>query len=171
MLQTLTGKEKTTWKDHINKLIFAYKCTKHSSTGYSPSHLLFIYKPRLPIDLILDQSPKVSYDQYLSKWNEAMGQTYSIAESKSRERKEKKTRRYKGACLGLPHIGDRVLVRSCTESGDRRKLRSYWENDIYKIVDCKGENRLVYEVHPGKIQDGKTRRVLHRNIFLPCEAI
>ena len=71
-------------KDHINKLIFGYKCTMHSSTVYSPYHLLFVYKSRLPIELILDQSPKrdnvVSYDQYLSKWEEAMGQTYSIAE-------------------------------------------------------------------------------------------
>ena len=41
MLKTLTDKEKTTWKDHINKLIFAYNWTKHSSSGYSPYYLLF----------------------------------------------------------------------------------------------------------------------------------
>ena len=66
MWKTITDKEKTTWKDYINKLY----CTKHSSIGYFPYHLLFGYKPRLPIDLI-DHITKIdhitSYDQYLPK--------------------------------------------------------------------------------------------------------
>ena len=36
MLKTLSEKEKTSWKDHINKLTYAYNCTQHSSTGYAP---------------------------------------------------------------------------------------------------------------------------------------
>ena len=142
LLEILTDKEKTTLKDHINKLIFAYNCTNNSSTGYCPYDLLFGYKPRYPIDLILGQSPKVnhilSYDQYLSTWEETMRQGYSIAARKSKERKAKdKNRKGKGACLGPLHRGGRVLVRNCTERGGTRKLKSYWENDIYKILDCK----------------------------------
>ena len=38
-------------------------------------------------------------------------------------------------------------------------------------MDCKGEYSLVYEVQPEKSQDGKKRRVLHRNLLLPCEVI
>ena len=38
VLKILTDKEKTAWKDHINKLIFPYNCAKRSSTGYSPYH-------------------------------------------------------------------------------------------------------------------------------------
>ena len=56
------------------------------------------------------------------------------------------------------------------EGGGTGKLRSYWENDIYKIVDCKGEDSLVYEVQPGKSQGRKKRKVVHRNMLLPCEA-
>ena len=101
-----------------------------------------------------------------------MRQAYGIDASKSKERKTNcKNRRDKSACLGPLFIGDRgLVVRNCTECGDTGELRSYWENDIYKIVNCKGENSLVYEVQPGKYQDGKKRRVLHRNM-LPCEAI
>ena len=29
----------------------------------------------------------------------------------------------------------------------------------------------MYEVQPGKCQDGKKRRELHRCMFLPCESI
>ena len=38
-------------------------------------------------------------------------------------------------------------------------------------MDCKREDGLVYEVQPGKSQDGNKRRVLHRNILIPREAI
>ena len=51
-------------------------------------------------------------------------------------------------------MGDRVLVKNCTESGDTRKLRSYLENEIYKIVHCIREDSLLYKVQPEKIQDG-----------------
>lgn len=130
MLKTLTDKEKRNWKDHVNKLIFPYNCTSHSSTEYSSYHLLFGYKPRLPIDSVLDQSPKVnnviSYEHYLCSWEEAMRQAYSIAGSKSKEKKVKdKNRRAKEACLGPLHVSDIVLVRNCTEHGGTKKLRSY----------------------------------------------
>ena len=36
MLKTLEEKEKLTWKDHLDKLAFAYNVTTHKSTGYSP---------------------------------------------------------------------------------------------------------------------------------------
>ena len=62
--------------------------------------------------------PKVnrvtSYDQ------EAMGQAYDMAASKSKETKEKdKNRRNIGACLEALQTGDRVLVRNCRECGGK----------------------------------------------------
>ena len=41
MLKTLPGHHKTQWKNHVNKLVLEYNCTKHSSTGYSPYYLMF----------------------------------------------------------------------------------------------------------------------------------
>ena len=43
MLKTLPEAWKSNWKDHVNKLIFAYNCTSNSVTGYSPYCLLFGY--------------------------------------------------------------------------------------------------------------------------------
>ena len=45
MLQTLPETHKSRWKDHVNKLIHAYNCIVHESTGYSAFLLLFGQSP------------------------------------------------------------------------------------------------------------------------------
>ena len=41
MMKTLPEKFKSNWKDHVNKLAFAYNCTRNNSTTFSPFQLLF----------------------------------------------------------------------------------------------------------------------------------
>ena len=169
MLRTLPEREKCRWKDHVNKVVHAYNCSRNNSTGYSHFFLLFGRHLKLPIDLIFPStSTKIRKDhpQYVSDWQQAMQEAYQIAGRRATESAERAKmyhdRRVRSSVL---QPGDRVLVRNLNERGGPGKLRSYWEHEIYVVVQRKGPNSPVYEVK----QEGnrKRTRVLHRNLLLP----
>ena len=172
MLRTLEESQKSRWKDSLNHLAHAYNCTRNSSTGFSPYYLLFGREPRLPIDLILHTKlpPKnISHNQYLKNMQASMKEAYNIACKKSDQRKAgDRARHNSNAITHRLEIGDRVLVRNMGEKGGPGKLRSYWEQEIYTIVDCKGDTGVVYSVRPENKEKERVRTV-HRNMILPCE--
>ena len=169
MLRSMSENKKIRWKDHVNKMTFAYNCTRHDSTGFSPFELLFGRKPRLPIDIIFGNSNVTTvkgYTEYLKQWKNAMKDAYRIAAEKAgqcaahgREEYNKKAR----SSELTP--GDRVLVKNVVERGGPGKLRSCWQEKIYVVLNRKDPNAAVYEVSPEN-QDGRTR-VLHRNLLMP----
>jgi transposase InsO family protein len=54
MLGTLENWQKPDWKKYIDPLVFAYNCTPHESTKVSPFELMFLRKPKLPIDAMFE---------------------------------------------------------------------------------------------------------------------
>ena len=48
------------------------------------------------------------------------------------------------------------------------KIRSFWEEDVFIVRECKGEG-VVYEVE--NLARPGDKRVLHRNLLLPCELL
>ncbi|KAF7640821.1 hypothetical protein LDENG_00011870, partial [Lucifuga dentata] len=79
MLKTLTETQKSNWKESLNKLVYAYNCTRCEVTGYSPFYLLFGRSPRLPVDMLFGLYTKSgSGDQrdYVRKWKQGMDEAY-----------------------------------------------------------------------------------------------
>ena len=170
MLRSMSENKKIRWKDHVNKMTFAYNCTRHDSTGFSPFELLFGRKPQLPIDIIFGNSKVTTgkgYPEYLKQWKNAMTDAYRIAAEKAGQcaahGREEYNRKARSSEL---KPGDRVLVKNVVERGGPGKLRSFWEEKIYIVLNRKDPNSAVYEVGPEN-QDGRTR-VLHRNLLMPC---
>ena len=126
MLKT-AERNKSNWKDHIQKLVHAYNCTAHSYTGYSPYYLLFGRTPILPIDLIIPSPPVADHEQttHLSyvEWKEQMTQAYEIANRQSMRRKSKDVERHNAKRLRASILfpRERVLVRNMSERGGTRK--------------------------------------------------
>ena len=171
MLRTLPETHKSRWKDHINKLIHAYNCTVHKSTGYSPFFLLFGRSPRLPIDAIFDLETETgakSHAEYVTKWKSAMQEAYSLA-SKST---------IKSAMRGKKNYDKRVRS-SALQVGDScpcaQPYPSWWTWQAPCFLgrpssySCckKGEGSPVYDVKP-ESSEGPIR-TLHQNLLLPCD--
>ena len=171
MLKTLTNKQKTNWKDSLNKLLYAYNCTRCEVTGFSPFYLLFGRSPRLPIDLlfgITSETGKADHRTYMEKWKREMQEAYGIVQENAKKSTESSKRHYDGKVRSsVLHAGDRVLVRNMTPRGGTGKLRNHWEESIHVVIRQVGEEIPVYEVKP---EQGRGRsRILHRNLLLPCD--
>ena len=90
VLRTLPKKYKTSWKDHVNKVIHGFNCIKHDSAGFSPYYLMFGWKLRLPIDIILQTKvdpPHRTHRQYLENWEEVIKDPYAATLQNSTCRK------------------------------------------------------------------------------------
>ena len=84
ILHTLPEKFKTSWKDHVSKLSYAYNCTRHATTGFSLYYLLFGRSPRLPINLLFNVSREekelASLLEYVKKWKGALHEALNICQ-------------------------------------------------------------------------------------------
>ena len=173
MLRTLPESYKSHWKDHLNKVVHAYNCTQHESTGYSPFYLIFGRYLCLPIDLVFNLKPPVenkSYPKYVADWQSAMKEAYSIAASKSKAQGDKAKVSYdlkfRSSTL-LP--GDRVLIKNLSERDGPGKLRSYWKDKVHVVVHRKSPDSPVYQLKP---ENGTGPiRTLHRNLLFPCSTL
>lgn len=171
MLKTLTDKEKTNWTDSLNKLIFAYNCTRTEVTGFSPFYLLYGRSPRLPIDTMFSlptETGNGSHHVYVEKWKQGMQEAYAIATENAHKSAQRNKRLYDTKVrTSVLHPGDRVLVRNMTPRGGTGKLRNHWEDTIHTIVRQVGDRIPVYELGP---EHGKGKsRIMHRNHLLPCD--
>lgn len=172
MLRTLEDKEKDDWKESLAKVVHAYNCTKSEATGYSPYYLIFGLSQRLPRDLLFNlrkDETYMDYTDYVSSWKKRMQEAYTAASGAATKEaargKAYYDRKVKGREL---QPGDRVLLRNLTPRGGPAKIQSYWENQVYKVMERKAIESPVYRICP---ENGQGRdKVVHRNLLLPCDS-
>ena len=131
---------------------------------------MFGRHPILPIDLILNRTPKpVAHKNYVDKWKNTMQEAYKIVMENIQKQhdyddKRKSLKRNLGPLLPK----DRVLIRNLREKGGPGKLRSHWESDLYEVLQrIGGENGVVYQVRKLGQPDSEIRTI-HRNMLLVC---
>ena len=169
MLRTLPETAKSRWKDHLQKMVHAYNATVSRSTSFTPFYLMFGREPQLPVDLLFgdvfpERKHRKSWRVYVKDWKANMEEAYKVAADVSKKVGESNKKAYdEKATAAVLAQGDRVLVRNLREKGGPGKLRAYWEKQIYRVLERRGDGP-VYVVQPEK---GGEVRVLHRNHLLP----
>ncbi|CAG2202066.1 unnamed protein product [Mytilus edulis] len=68
LLKSLSPDKKKHWPKYLPELVFSYKVSQNSTTGYSPYYLLFGRSPKLPIDFLLGTNQTDETDQSLYEW-------------------------------------------------------------------------------------------------------
>ena len=185
MLKSIPENEKKNWKDHLQKLMFAYNSTINKTTQFSPFFLLFGREPRMPIDDVfpqltshpdfvearniegnVDGSAGREMGTYVRVWNDRMNKAYDIAnENIGKSGQYNKSKHdEKARCVDIV-VGDRVVVKNVRPQGTTRtgKLASYWEPTVHEVVrQLKGVPVFVLREWGSK--RAKTR-ILHRNLL------
>lgn len=124
MLRTLTETQKSNWKESLNKLMYAYNCTRCEVTGYSPFYLLYGRSPRVPIDILFALQPESgssNYHDYVHRWKKGMEDAYIIANKNAVKAAAKSKRNYDSIVRSsVVQPGERVLIKkSDTQRGSK----------------------------------------------------
>lgn len=159
------------WDEWLPFALAAYSSATHSSTGESPFFLLFGRDMDYPYDEIF-RPIRVKYDtdnNYVSEFLQRM----KIAHRNAVTNMEKTTDRVhnqfnKGAVPSKIKVGDRVyLFDQADKVGINRKLAKKWIGP-FRVIDLKGVNATVKEIHGGKVQKVHVNRL---KLCLSCENI
>ena len=174
MLRTLPEDKKKNWHLYVDKVLFAYNSTRHDSTGFSPHFLLFGREPILPLDLMLgieQESKPTNYVKFVENWKLQMQEAYKIAKEKAGLRKSADEKRWQNRLIASTlKPGDKVLIKNVRETGGPGKIRTFWEQSIYKVMGTKGPGDVIVTVRKEDCP-GEKERVVHRNMLMPCEML
>ena len=164
-LRTLPPDKKRKWPEYLPELVYAYNCTPHSSTGYSPYYLFFGREPRLPIDHvlgILTEEPESGVDDWVTSHHYRLKEAFRLSSAMTEKQALRRmAHRNANADDTDIAIGTRVFLRNRGVRG-RNKIQDTFLPAPYKVTERKLPN--VYEVEPLD-GNGPARTVYRRELL------
>ena len=169
LLRTLPPEKKKRWPEYLKEVIFAYNCTPHSNTGFSPFYLLYGRDAKLPVDVLFPKEEINENEEDLPSWvamhQRRLQDAFVIVQNKlaqaAEARKQYADRNAKEAPL---YIGQRVYLRLRGIQG-RNKIQDAYRSNTYKVTK-KMTDKDVYLVEPSD-GFGKSKWV-NRSELKPC---
>ena len=112
------------WEEHLQLLLFAYRTTKHSSTGLSPHEVLFGYNP--PSLLAPNQNVPVAMEPggYCEQLQKKLFELRELVEANIDEATTRQQSEYRSEEAMKLTMGQKVLVTNPV----RGKLDPQWTN-------------------------------------------
>lgn len=147
------------WDDYLAAVTFGYNTGQHSTTGFSPFHLLFGCEPRLPADPPIENYVFHRPVDYFKQLKTNLTLIRRIARDSTNKKRLVYKKHYDQARRNPKYsVGTHILVR---KHGARSKLEPRYSIDIYTV---KKNNHPIYIVHDEK--NDITRQV-HVNDMRP----
>ena len=151
-LRSLPPEKKKKWPDLLPELVYAYNCTPHSSTGYSPYYLFFGREPVLPVDHHLglpgDEGGEEDWlAAHHNRLHTAFDAARKMTEKEALRRQERSNRTAQDTSLT---VGSRVFTRNRVLG--RNKIQDKWSDRPYRVVARPYPEGHVYVIEP---LDGK----------------
>lgn len=136
-LKTLAPEKKGKWPQFLPELVYAYNCTPHSSTGYSPYYLFFGRNPILPIDHMLqavDQDDgNLCVEEWIADHQKRLNHAFKLAEQKTEKEALRRRKRNNDKAVDTSlSVGTQVFLKNRVEG--RNKIQDVWDATPYKIV-------------------------------------
>lgn len=136
-LKTLAPEKKGKWPQFLPELVYAYNCTPHSSTGYSPYYLFFGRNPILPIDHMLqavDQDDgNLCVEEWIADHQKRLNHAFKLAEQKTEKEALRRRKRNNDKAVDTSLlVGTQVFLKNRVEG--RNKIQDVWDATPYKIV-------------------------------------
>ena len=153
---------KAQWDIFLKCFLFAYRCSPHSNTGFSPFQIIFGKPARGPLDVLregwLEGEVQEVHVEWVNKLSERLKEMMQVVCEKERLAKERMKKHYdKNAKLREFNEGALVLVRTPDLAG---KLEDIWEGP-YEIT--RRISSVTYEL---AVPTRWTRnRVVHINML------
>ena len=167
-LRTLSPERKRKWPEFLPELVFAYNCTPHSTTGYSPYYLFFGREPTLPVDYMLGSVGEIEGDcsEWITEHHERLEKAFQLASARTeKEALRRQTRsNLKATDTSLP-VGARVYLKNRVKG--RNKMQDVWDATPHKVIR-RLDTGNTYVVVPLLSLPGmeESRKTVHRNDIL-----
>ena len=111
--------------------MFAYNCTPHSTTGYSPYYLFFSREPTLAVDHLFGSASHT--EEWITEHRERLEQAFRLTSARTeKEALRRQTRNnLKATDTSIP-VGSRVFLKNRVQG--RSKIQDVWDATPYKVV-------------------------------------
>lgn len=150
-LQPLVNEQTDDWDEHIDNILFAYRCSRHDTTKYTPFFLMYGREALLPIDVSgIDVSGKQAdigdgdFEAKLKGLQELREKVHAnvlanVSKAQQRQKKLYDAKHNTGINL---KIGDEVLVKDMKNEGRKGgKLKCLFPGGPYTIAEELGKGR------------------------------
>lgn len=166
MVKCFIKDEETRWDRHISFVTAAYRSSVHEATGMTPNFLMLGREPRMPLDMIFEESKTnqvCSQEDYVLELKRKLEKAHDIARSKLKKTFQRQQENYdKHVRPFIYKAGDKVLYLQ-ERIGDGKFTSTY--NGPYEVT--KKLSDLSYQIRM-KNEEGKRQyKIVHHNKLKP----